>query len=499
MNRRNGIVCVAARLAAALAGFWGPAGAAAAAVPCADLTGIAVPDVRIDRAALVNEPVPHCKAHGTIGGRIGLSLWLPVEWNGRFTMGGSGGFVTPEDNQALRLAEGVLQAGYATASTDTGHQADGSDGSWALDDLEAIVDYGHVAMHRAALTSKAVIEQHYGRPAETAYFFGCSNGGREAMQEAQRYPADFDAIIAGAPALDFPGVAAGFVQITARLYPNPASGAGALVTPADRLLLRTAIEERCDAADGVRDGILQDPTACDFDPTSLTCAPGATGDCLSAQKIAAIQTVYKGPMAPAGPLHVGYPFGAETTDPNGWGSWFVGAPTQGVPSAAVAFGLGFMRYFVYHDPAWSYLGYDWGRFERDAKPVDAALSAKNPDLSAFRSGGGKLLMFHGWADVALSANMSTNYVDRVYALDPSARDDVRLFMMPGVLHCAGGAGPSRVRFLDALDAWHRTGVAPNELAASYPDKPGARKLCAWPQQAHFVSGDPDTVDAYECR
>lgn len=478
--------------------LWALAGLAEAGIPCADLTGLTLPDVRIDRAALVDEPVAHCKVQGTIGGRIGFSMWLPVKWNGRFTMGGSGGFVAPEDNQALRLADNVLADGYATASTDTGHRAGGEDGSWALDDLEAIVNYGHVAMHRAVATSKAVIAAHYGRAADTSLFFGCSNGGREAMQEAERYPADFDGIIAGAPALDFPGVAAGFAQITAKMFPDPATLDHALVTPADRRLLHSAIVEQCDALDGVADGILQDPTACHFDPASLACAPGANADCLSADKIAAIRTVYQGPAGPWGPLHVGYAFGAEATDANGWGSWLTGT-ADGRRTAAFAFGIGFMRYFLYHDPSWSYVGYDWGRFQRDAKPLDVALSATNTDLSAFRTHGGKLLMYHGWADVALPPRMTTDYVDGVYERDPTARNDVRLFMMPGVLHCAGGAGPWRVRFLEALEAWRRSGDAPDELSASYAGKPGARKLCAWPQQARYVEGDPDSVEAYQCR
>lgn len=482
-----------------LLGLWASVAQSAAGVRCEQLQGLALPDVRVHRAQPISEPVAHCKVEGTIGGRIGFSVWLPEDWNGRFTMGGSGGFVSPEDNQALRLASNVLEAGYATASTDTGHRADGSDGSWALDDLEAIVNYGHVAMHRAVVASKAVVTARYGSAPERSWFLGCSNGGRQALGEAQRYPDDFDAIIAGAPALDFPGVAAAFVQITAAMYPDPTTLTTPLVTPEDRQQLRTAIEAHCDAKDGVTDGILQDPTTCDFDPRTLACAADDGGSCLAAEKIAAIRTVYDGPLAAAGPLHVGFPFGAEATDANGWGSWLTGGAERGDPSAAFAFGVGFMRYFLYHDPAWSYVGYDWSGFERDSRPLAAVLNADNPDLSAFRARGGKLLMYHGWADVALSAQMSIDYVERVYARDAAARGDVRLFMMPGVLHCAGGTGPWRVDFLEALETWHATGDAPEALSAGYADKPGERRLCAWPAQAHYVRGDPETLAAWECR
>ncbi|MGE0622041.1 MAG: tannase/feruloyl esterase family alpha/beta hydrolase [Pseudomonadales bacterium] len=490
---------VSATLFSMLLGLGTPAGSNAAGMACDTLAALALPDVRVNRSVSVDQPVAHCKVEALIGDRIGVSIWLPEAWNGRFVMGGSGGFVSPEDNQALRLAGGVLEAGYATASTDTGHRADGMDGSWALGDLEAIVNYGHVAMHRAVVTSKAVVAAHYGNPPGKSFFFGCSNGGRQALGEAQRYPNDFDAIIAGAPALDFPGVAASFAQITAAMYPDPAALSTPLVTPEDRRRLRAAIEAHCDANDGVKDGILQDPAACDFDPGSLACPAGGDGDCLPEEKVAAIRRVYEGPVSGAGTLHVGFPFGAEATDANGWGSWLTGGAAQGDPSAAFAFGVGFMRYFLYHDPAWSYVGYDWSRFERDSRPLAAVLNAENPDLSAFRAQGGKLLMYHGWADVALSARMSIDYVERAYALDDSSREDLRLFMMPGVLHCAGGAGPWRVDFLEALEAWHASGVAPDELTAAYADRPGTRRLCAWPQQAHFVQGNPDTVEAWECR
>lgn len=160
--------------------------------------------------------------------------------------------------------------------------------------------------------------------------------------------------------------------------------------------------------------------------------------------------------------------------------------------------MGSMRHFVFHDPAWQYTDYDWNSFRRDTAPLAAVLNAANVDLSAFRDRGGKLLMFHGWADVALSAHMSTDYVENVYAHDTTARDDVRLFMMPGVLHCFGGEGPSIVDWVQALEDWHTSGNAPAELTAAYPDKPGSRKLCAWPAQARYRRGNPETPEAYVC-
>ncbi len=483
--------------------------------PCARLLEMPLPDAHIHAAEYVLTPAPHCKARGLIGGKIGFSIWLPSadQWNGKFLMGGAGGFVREEDNQALRyLGDTVLRRGYVTASSDTGHRGDGLDNSWALNDWEAIVNYGHLGMHRTVTTSKAVIDGFYGSVADKSLFIGCSNGGRQALQAAQRYPEDFDGIIAGAPALDFTGVMAGFLNVVQHMYPNPQDLSAPLVTAADRQLLRDAIESQCDDSDGVSDGILHNPTRCDFDVSSLACAGESASqnaskdanNCLNREKLAAVQAVYAGPQDASGPLHHGYPFGAEDTDANGWGSWFTSGAlaansTSQAPNAAYAFSVGSMRHFVFHDPTWQYDNYDWDSFRSDLAPLAAAVNATNPDLGAFRKRGGKLLMFHGWADVALSAHMSINYLERVYSHDASAQDDVKLFLMPGVLHCFGGEGPSIVDWVQALEDWHHSGDAPAELIATYPEKSGARKLCAWPAEARFNGGNPDTAEAYVCK
>jgi len=471
-----------------------------AATDCSLLLDLDIAEVQIQQAELIAKPAPHCKATGVIGRNIGFSVWLPHAWNGRFVMGGAGGFVRPEDNHALRLlGDSVITRGFATASTDTGHTGGGQESSWALNDLEAIVNYGHLGMHRAVVASKAVINRYYAQRIGKSFFFGCSNGGRQALHEAQRYPGDFDGIVAGAPALNWTGNAGAFVNIVQHMLPDPSNLGTALVTPDDRRLLRDAIETQCDALDGLRDGILHDPNACKFDAATLQCDVHQTSGCLSKQKIAAIQSVYQGPKHSGGPLFFGFPFGAEDVNVNGWGSWLTDGPPEGGVNAAFNFGVGIMRNFVYHDPNWDYTTYDWERFRRDVEPVANVLNADNPDLSAFRAQGGKLLMYHGWADVALTAHMSTDYVDRVYATDSNARADVRLFMMPGVLHCYNGRGPSVVDWLQVLESWHDDGRPPQHLAARYPDREGARKLCAWPAQARYQGGDRDTPDAYTCK
>ena len=467
---------------------------------CKDLLNLELPDARIETAQMIAEPVPHCKTTGTIGRNIGFSLWLPEQWNGRFVMGGAGGFVRPEDNQALRLlGDSVLTRGYATASTDTGHRGDGQDASWALNDWEAIVNYGHLGMHRAVTNSKAAIAGHYGRRPEKSFFIGCSNGGRQALHEAQRYPEDFDGIIAGAPALNFTGVTAAFLQITQHMFPNQNDLSTATVTHQDRKLLREAIERQCDHLDGLRDRMLHDPTRCDFDPATLLCSADQTGQgCLSASKIAAIKNVYGGPTVNGRALHVGFPYGAESTEANGWGSWFTMGSGAGGPPAAYNFSVGLMRNFVYHNPDWTYAGYDWSKFSEDMVPVSHVLNATSPDLSAFRANGGKLLIYHGWADVALSAHMSTDYVEQVYQHDTSAVEDIRLFMVPGMLHCFGGPGPSQVDWLGEIEQWHNNGDAPETITARFAEQEGARKLCAWPATAVYQSGDANNPASYMC-
>ena len=451
---------------------------------------IRLPDTEITTVESVDSPVAHCKLTGTIGREIGFSVWLPAQWNGAFVMGGGGGFVGSIQNQALGL--GVLQRGYATAGTDTGHRNQGIDGSWALNNLERLVNYGHLAVHRVTAVSKHIAARHYGTMPQRSYFAGCSNGGRQALMSAQRYPKDFDVILAGAPAHDFAGVAAAFLDVTRHMYPSMDDLSAPLLSAEDRRTLASAVLARCDARDGLEDGILNDPRDCDFDPRSLDLAP---------EKIAAIRAVYEGPSAPGGRIHVGWPFGGED-EPGGWGGWLAGSgnqPPNFPPSLAFGFGVEVMRHMVEHDPDWRYEGFDFSGFRHRFRTAAATLSAIDPNLDAFRENGGKLLIYHGWSDAALSALASIEYVDAVYARDESAREDVRLFLMPGVLHCAGGPGPWMVDLIETAEQWDETGTAPDTLVAGFAEGGGARLLCAYPERAVYVGGDDRDPASFECR
>jgi feruloyl esterase len=223
--------------------------------------------------------------------------------------------------------------------------------------------------------------------------------------------------------------------------------------------------------------------------------------CLSDPQILALKSIYEGPKQHGNSYGYGFAYGGES-HPHGWIAWLIGAKdivAPGVPSLGYAYGVGYLRNFVMQDPAWSYADFDMSELEPRARLVERTISPRSADLSAFRKQGGKLLMFHGWADAGLSPFMSLDYVDRVYTHDRTARDDVRLFMLPGVLHCMGGPGPDRIDVLGALDAWVATGVAPDELPAAFADGSGARKVCAYPTAPRFLGGDGKKPTQFECR
>jgi len=479
-----------------------------------------LPDVSITSVTQESAPVPHCKVAGVIGPEIHFELLLPEKWSGKFVMGGGGGFVGSVIN--LALSYGALQSGYATVGTDTGHQGHPLDASWALNNMERIVNFGHQAVHRTAVTAKALTKAYYQQEIERNYFIGCSRGGGQALMEAQRYPDDFEGIVAGAPAYNWTkGLAAGAIQIMQAMYPDPNNLQQAVVGPKEQQLIESSYLDKCDAMDGIEDGILNDPRACKFDVESLLCQGKKTDACLTKEQISAVKAIYDGPKDKQGELFYGLPFGGETS-PGGWPRWLTGGlkfqsdvnefqggievgdyPAPIVPNAHFGFGNGIMKYFVYHDPDWTYENYNFDSFRDDTELVGETLNATNPDLSAFRERGGKLIMFTGWSDAAITALGTIGYYDEVIAHDKTAANDVRLFMMPGVEHCFDGPGPSWVNWLEVLDKWVDKGKAPDEVAAYFVDKKmqaaGSRMLCAYPQIAKYDGkGDPRDVSSFRC-
>jgi len=480
-----------------------------------------LPDVTITSVTQETQYAPHCKVAGVIGPEIRFELLLPEKWNGKFVFGGGGGFVGSVVNVAASLY-GAVQSGYATVGTDTGHQAHSLNASWALNNMERIVNFGHQAVHRTTVTAKALTKVYYQQDIARNYFIGCSRGGGQALMEAQRYSEDFDGIVAGAPAYNWTmGLGAGMTQNMRAMYPDPNNLQEAVVGPKEQTLIETSYLEKCDELDGIKDGILNDPRDCKFDVATLLCKGEKTDSCLSQTQLNAVKTYYEGPKDSKGnPLYYGFPFGGETGE-GGWSMWVTGGlkyhqnsgdyqeglgsdfPAPVVPNAQHAFGTNIMKHLIFHDPDWTYKNYNYDSLREDAKLAANTLNATNPDLTAFRKQGGKLLMFTGWTDAAISALGTIGYYDEVVAHDKTAENDVRLFMMPGVEHCWGGPGPSYTNFLTDIDKWFETGKAPEQTVAYWLDEKfqpnGSRLLCAYPKVAQYDGkGDPRDVSSFSC-
>ena len=503
---RRGFVTVAAAAGAAAAAVCA-APAAGPADACADLTTLELIDLRIGSAERVAEAgLPaHCRVRGVIETEINFELLLPDDWNGRFLMGGGGGFVGSVQNQARSqlYAHGgsPLERGYATAGTDTGHTGNGGAAGWALDHPERQENFGHRAVHLTAETAKSIIAHHYARPSDYDYFVGCSRGGGQGMVESQRYPDDFDGIVAAAPAYDWTGITAGFLQNQQAIYPDGDLDAPVL-TPAALDLLGSSILAACDADDGVEDGMMTDPRQCGFDPAELPrCAGDRPADgCVTAAQLAAVRTVYDGPALNGERIYPGFNYGGEH-DYGGW-NWWVVAPAGG-RSAQYGFGTELFKYFVFGDPDWDYTEYDFSTWKEDVAATAAILNAADTDLSRFRDGGGRIIYWTGWSDLALSPLGTIDYYERLEAGDPSARDYARLYMLPGVLHCAGGPGPDRVDWVEAIRAWVEDGQAPGRLLATKLGEDDAvtmtRPVCPYPQVAVYDgTGDPNDAASFAC-
>jgi len=470
-------------------------------------------DVRVVSAEIVEADSlspAHCKVAGLIGAEINFELLLPAEWNGKFLMGGGGGFVGSVQNQAqegLSAGPTPLQRGYATAGTDTGHSGSGIQAEWALNNEERELNFGHRAVHLTADVAKSIIRTFYGDEIDYSYFFGCSRGGGQGMMESQRHPEDFDGIIAAAPAFNWTGIGAGMVRNTQLLYPD-ADLSAPIVTAANRALLESALLEACDSVDGVDDGVVEDPRRCDFDPADLPRCRGniPNSNCVTAEQLGAIETVYGGPIVNGARLFQGFPFGGEN-DRGGWDQWITGGENQfgpGVPSLHYAFGTEMFKYLLFDDPAWDYSAYDFAGFDEESRRAASFLNATDTDLSAFKSRGGKLLMWHGWSDPALTALATVDYYEEAHERDPELTEYFRrLFMLPGVLHCGAGPGPDRVDWLSAIEGWVEEGQAPEQLVATKLGEGGSvertRPICQYPATAAYEgSGSTDEASSFVC-
>ncbi len=480
---------------------------------CSGLTKLKLDHATVTQAddipkILFNQEFPHfCRVRitskPTPDSDIKIEVWLPrAAWNGKFYGVGNGGFAGKIEYDGLALA---LRTGYAAASTDTGHEAGMVDAAWALGHPEKIVDFGHRAVHEMTVAGKAVAAAYYKTDAKKSYFNGCSNGGRQALMEAQRYPADYDGILAGAPANYWTHLLANSALNSQALFADPASYIPARKLPAIEALNLTA----CDAQDGVKDGVLRDPSKCHLDLAKLLCKGADTDTCLTAPQLKALKQLYEGTS-----FFPGYPPGGEA-DKGGWDVWITGpAPQQ---SLMFGFSTQFYKNMQFSNPAWDF------RTFQPARDVPAAdekmagtMNATNADLSAFQAHGGKLVLWHGWNDPAIAAPNTIHYYRSVQEKlgTAQAHQFIRLFLAPGMLHCAGGKGPidlgqfqpggaAPTNIEAAMEAWVDKGIAPEQVMAVKRNAQGgvlqSRPICAYPLVAKYKgSGSTDDAANFIC-
>ncbi|HLK64011.1 MAG TPA: tannase/feruloyl esterase family alpha/beta hydrolase [Bryobacteraceae bacterium] len=481
------------------------ASAPAFAASCEDLASLSLPQAKITSAHVVSagaftpptgRPDPYrnvpafCRVSATLtpssDSDIKVEFWLPAAgWNRKLQVVGNGGWAGTISYSAL--AEGV-RGGYATASTDTGHSTPG--GGFVVGHPEKLIDFSWRSEHETTVKAKAIVKAFYSATPQRSYWNGCSTGGRQALKEAQMFPDDFDGIIAGAPG----NRTAMGIWIAHALLKDPASHIPAEKYP---LIHRAAIEA-CDAADGLKDGLISDPTRCKFDPGVLLCKAGDSNDCLTAAQVAAARKVYGPGRNPRTGKEL---FG--TLAPGSELGWAVmgGGPDPYGPI------LDQTRFVVFHDAKdWDWRTFDFDkdndRFER---PEFLIMNATDPHIEKFVGHGGRLLMYHGWADQNVSPYGTVRYFESVREVMGPAKTDnnVRLFMEPGMGHCGGGEGPNTFDKIGVLDRWVEEGKAPESIIASHStggkvDR--TRPLCPYPQVAQYKgSGSIDDAANFTCR
>jgi hypothetical protein len=505
--------------------------AASAASTCESLAGIKLANTTVSTAAAmpagtftgpdgqtVRELPPFCRVAGAIkpaaDSDIQFEVWMPASgWTGKFQGVGNGGFAGSISYAGLGAA---VKAGYAAASTDTGHKAGGTDAGWALDHPEKIIDFGYRAIHETTEKAKAIVAAFYGGGPKRSYFSSCSNGGRQALMEAQRYPADYDGIIAGAPANYWTHLLVTAIVDVRALMDDPASYIPASKIPA----IEEAALAACDARDGVKDGVIDNPASCNFDPSVMLCKGAESDTCLTAPQITALKKLYAGPHDSKGKqIFPGYSAGGESGG-GGWPAWITGAKPGG--SLMYAFGTQFFKNMVFDDAAWDFKTFNT---DRDMKKADEKfakiLNSTDADLRKFRDRGGKLILYHGWSDAAIAPQNAIDYYKTVLARmgEKDTSQFVRLYMVPGMQHCGGGPGPNvfgqlTVPMSDpqhdlaaALERWVEQGVAPEEIIATRyktGNNPASgvartRPLCPYPQVAKYKgTGSTDDAANFVC-
>ena len=469
--------------------------------------------VQITPAAIpASDAAPaYCRVTGLLSPEIAFEVSLPAKWNGRFYMIGNGGFAGDALDNPGRVGQRneALQLGFAFAQTNTGHDARKEPGAtFVLSNPQKAIDYAYRAVHLTAKTTKQIARNYYGKPIFRAYWNSCSNGGRQGLIEAQRFADDFDGIVANSPWVDQTGFTIGAIW-------NEKALSAVSLTPAKLALVADQVMAKCDAIDGLKDGLIDDPRKCNFDPARdvPVCSAGADGpDCLTAEEAVAIAKVYSGPVSKGQPFFPGYMPSSEAVVPSlfgggtgsAWLNVIVGTQPERKP-ADFNLAEGAIRYLAPKPPQpdYDYQAFD---FDHDIHLLDdwsKLADAKNPDLSKFKKRGGKLVMTYGWADTILQPIMGVNYYEQAVVKNgPDTNQFFRLFMAPGMGHCGGGIGPDLHDSMTAIIDWVEKGKAPESIVASRVvdhQVVRTRPLCPYPQVARYSGqGSVDDAANFHC-
>lgn len=475
---------------------------------CSSLVSLSGADYSIVSAALIpgTPEVPeHCRVAGVIPAEIRFEVNMPTRWNARLYMPGTDGFAgrAPEDQRA-GLAS-ALRHGFATVATDTGHDARTEPGgSFAYNNLAKLIDYGFRGVHLTALTAKVLLARYYEQGPSYSYFNGCSNGGRQAMMEAQRFPTDFAGIIAGAPSLNYTGTKISQLHKARAMKDRP-------VSSSELEILAASVYAKCDGIDGLHDGIIDDPRKCDFRVAEELplCDSEDTDACFAEYEIEAIEAIYS-PVVLGGDVVLrghtlsgeAVSMGFDGVDRPGWIPWIVSEDGE---SLNEMLGGDFWRYlaFLNDDPDYDWLNHDMDEVPDNLANVAAITNATNPDLTAFRDEGGKLISYYGWAEPALNPLQMIDYREAVADEMGNDLDEFfRLFMVPGMAHCRGGVGPDSFDAMTALIDWVEGNIEPDSIIASQivdGEIIRTRPLCPYPKVAmHQGFGSIDEAANFAC-
>ncbi|MFL0809210.1 MAG: tannase/feruloyl esterase family alpha/beta hydrolase [Agarilytica sp.] len=493
--------------------------ASATVKDCSAIKGLSDDKLRIQ----LTEKVPasadlpeYCRVIGVIDPKIGFEIRLPTkDWNGKFYMVGCGGFCGVIKSDAPGFANRInygLKRNYAVATTDSGHRMKSNwEAAWALNNRFAEFNWGHRAIHKTTNVTKRVIARYYGQKPNRSYFAGCSTGGRMAAMEALRYPNDFDGIIAGAPGLNYTSLVGSYFAWM--MQHNTDENGNEIIAQADVPIINQYLFKECDGKDGLRDGLIDDPRACNFRPEKIMCTRNKTTNCLSKKQVDAVKKLHEIPRNSIGePLFAGRNTVGSSYY---WPKWLssTGIKVAESPLLIPKIGRNFLRYMAFdEDPGESYSPLDFD-FDFDPPKMDLmgkVYNSDNPDLSEFKQKGGKFLLWHGWSDTVIPPGITIDYYERMIQLNGSldaTQDFARFFLFPGMDHCGAfpgrGAQQNGFDILSALENWVENDTAPDKLMSTKYDRQGnevwTRPVCAYPNIAKYQGGNSTKQESFECQ